>query len=264
MHTPAWRPLSAIPLIVVYLVTVLCVAVADTDTADAWKTKTNEWLKLEQRLAADSRDWLSEKETLEASRTVLEHEQAKLKERLESNELAGALFRKRRMELEAELATQKEAKGQLNEGLDEIEARLGQLYTLWPPPLQERISPLVARLRAGTEDNPVTVSERTQTVISILSAIDQFNNTVTLTHHLRPNEGGGEVDVQVLYWGLAMGYGVDAARNRAWTLNPSDDGWVWSELAGAGPRVRELLEIYERTRSPALVQLPARLQEVNP
>ena len=234
---------------------------ADKAGAEVWKVKTDQWIELEQRIATEQNDWLADKEVMEASRTVLQREQVALKSRLEANELAQSLFHQRLKSLEQELATQNEARALLTRGLEKEEARIRMILDRLPEPLRERLAPLQLRLGPGPDDQPVSVSERVQTVISMLSAIDQFNGTVTLTHHLRTNEVGVEKDVEVLYWGLAMGYAVDRTGQQGWLSLPSPDGWNWQEAHDAAPRIRELIEIHKRKRSPGLVSLPAILQE---
>jgi hypothetical protein len=236
-------------------------SVALGEVADDWKAKTDQWIQLEQRIATEQNDWLADKEVMEASRAVLQREQLTLRTRLEANELAQSLFRKRLELLEGELVTQQEAKSLVLSGLEVEEERIRGIRSSLPELLRERLAPLLLRLGAGPIDQPVRVSERAQIVISILSAIDQFNGTATLTHHLRTDEQGVERDVEVLYWGLAMGYAVDQTAQQAWLLIPDTAGWNWKAAPEAASGIRELIEIHKRKRSPGLVSLPAVLRE---
>lgn len=229
--------------------------------AEVWKAKADQWIELEQRIASEQSDWLADKEVMEASRTVLQREQAALKARLEANEMAQSLFHRRLQSLEQELAAQAEGRNLLIAGLEREEARIREIHDHLPEPLRERLAPLLLRMGAGPADQLVSVSERVQTVISILSAVDQFSGTVTLTHHLRRDEAGVERDVEVLYWGLAMGYAVNQTAEQAWLLLPSSEGWTWQAAHAVAPGIRDLIEIHKRKRSPGLVSLPATLRE---
>jgi hypothetical protein len=63
-----------------------------------------------------------------------------------------------------------------------------------------------------------------------------------------------------LYWGLAIGYAVDAANGRAWVIQPSPSGWDWQQRDDIYPEVLELIQSYEtETETPRLIEVPATL-----
>ena len=55
-----------------------------------------------------------------------------------------------------------------------------------------------------------------------------------------------------------MAYYVDDSGNYAGIGVPSAEGWDWPEVAGAGPQIKQLINIYEGLE-PAFVPVPARI-----
>lgn len=254
---------------------VLCIALvgpvvaADStpsSSADEWKQRAERWLELERRTADEGNAWRAEREALETSRELMKTENERLQKRLDANALARDLFLKRLNTLQADLSEQETASTDLRAGLAAVEMRLRGVRERLPVPLREQVDDLFRRLNRGdeTEGGAVTLSERAQTLVSIMTLMDQFNSRVTLTHHLYRDDDGGELDVQVLYWGLAMGLAVDVNGTRAWMLTPTDTGWSWQDHSDSAAAVRQLVDIHSREVRPALVSVPVALPEVQP
>lgn len=221
---------------------------------DELKRQADRWLELEQRTADERNAWRAQKELLETSIEVLKEEQQHLQSQVEANELASALFLERVEKARTELAAQQAAHTALEAGCVKLEQRLRTLWPRLPEPLQERIRPQLDRL-AGN-GTPPTLSERAQAVVAALTAVDQFNQALTLTHHLRTNGAGEKTDVKVLYWGLAMAYGIDARGEHAWVIRPGPEGWEWTDATPHAREIRTLIEVQEKQRNAELVLLP--------
>lgn len=232
---------------------------AESEDLDGLKSQADRWIELELRTAAEKNQWRSAKEVLEDSRTVLQKEKAALEAKLEANELATRLFRTRYETAEAELAEHEAAQTLLRSRGDAVEARLRNVLPRLPEPLRDMIDPQLSKLENRDGENAISVSQATQTLVSVLSTIDRFNNTLTLTHQLRANAAGETVDVRVLYWGLAVAYAVDARGENAWMLVPGADGWDWHDQNANAAEITALMAIYEKQQNPRLVVLPASL-----
>ncbi len=221
------------------------------------KAQADRWVELEKKTADERAEWRTQKEVLAASVGVLEKERAALRARLEANELAAGLFNTKVDNARAELAAHETAHAALARGCAALEDRLRTLLVRLPEPLQDKVRPLL-EAPAPADGGEIAVSERARKLAAALTAIDQFNNSLTLTHHLRKDEAGGDVfDVKVLYWGLATGYGIDARGTRAWVLTPGASGWQWREEPVRVKEIGTLLAVYEKRHTPELVVLPA-------
>lgn len=259
-HSPYWRTICALPVGLLALAVLLpTLFSAESDDLDGLKSQADRWIELELRIAREKDQWRSEKEVLEDSRDVLQKEQIALQAKLEANELATRLFRTRFESAEAELAEHEEAQELLRARGDALEARLRSVLPRLPEPLRESIDPQLSKLENRDGEDAISVSQATQTLVSVLSTIDRFNNTLTLTHQLRADATGETIDVKVLYWGLALAYAVDARGEDAWLLVPGADGWEWRDQKANAAEITALMAIYEKQQNPRLVALPASL-----
>lgn len=244
-------------LFVLGAVASLPLGAAEAGAVDETKQQADRWIELEMRIANERNEWRTQKQILETSREVLQREQTSLQSKLEANELATSLFRTRFEAAEAELAQHETAHETLNARCAELQERLGQLRPHLPQPLLDKIDPMWTKLENHNAEDPISVSERIQNIVGILSAIDQFNNNLTLTHELRENAAGEKLDIKVLYWGLAVAYAVDARREGAWVVVPTDSGWEWRDQRANAAEIAALIAIYEKQQSPGLITLPA-------
>ncbi|MGH8019153.1 MAG: DUF3450 family protein [Opitutaceae bacterium] len=233
---------------------------AEDEAASDLKAQADRWIDLEKRIADERNEWRTDKEILQTSVEVLKTEQSALQTKLEANELATSLFKTRLEQTEAQMAEHQAAHAALRTGTAELERRIQVLATRLPPPLTEKVGAMVEKLKASAEESVLSPAERTQTIVSILSSIDLFNNTLTLTHELRQRPTGETIDVKVLYWGLAMAYAVDASASQAWLVTPGADGWTWHDQSGNASRIKFLIDTYEKQRSPELVDLPVNMK----
>jgi hypothetical protein len=232
---------------------------AEGDDLINLKNQADRWIELEQRTAAEQNQWRSEKEVLETSREVLQKEQAALQTNLEAAELATGLFRTRFETAEAALAQHEAAHDLLRTRGEAIESRLRAILPRLPEPLRKTLNPLLLKLENRNEEDPISIAQKTQTLVAILSSIDRFNNSLTLTHQLRTNAAGETLDVKVLYWGLAVAYAVDARGEGAWMLVPGAEGWEWQDQQANASEIAALVAVYEKQQNPRLVALPAAL-----
>jgi len=223
------------------------------------ESRADQWIDLQIKASRERSEWNSERVLLESSIHSLEAEKELLHEEVAANKLAVDLYSKNRDKLKEALTEKEEALATLKNRLEEFETRLVALLPSFPEPLSKDIRPLIGKLGSEIDGRAVSIATRTQSLVTILSSIDQFNNSLTVTHQIRKGADGGEFDTRVMYWGLAFGYAVDSSGERAWRLSPSVDGWDWAENPEIAPDLIDLLEIYERNQEPKLVTLPVSL-----
>ncbi len=235
-------------------------AQSNGDVFDEIGEDTDRWIELQSKVAKENALWKSEKEVLANSIRVLESEKEALEKSLESNKLASSLYSNNETLVSGRIESQLEALDVVEKELIFYEENVKALVAKLPAPIKKDVEPLVLKLAAEVDDQPASVASRMQSLISILTMIDHFNNSLTLTHEIRRNEEGGSFDTRVLYWGLSMGFAADATASRAWLLSPGDDGWVWSDAHDKADAVMSLIDIYENDRKPGLVTLPSILR----
>ncbi len=226
---------------------------------DAIESDAEKWIELQTRIAEENAKWKAEKELLESSILVLTTEQNSLKESLESNKIASDLYQKNRDRVTSRLEMNGAALGAMIDKMNEYEEKIASIYARLPEPLKKDVASLMKKIPAEIDYEPLSVAARIQSLISVLTSIDQFNNALNLTHQIRENSDGKSINVRVLYWGLSVGYAVDGRGEQAWILRPGESGWTWSAANEMAPDVVDLMNVYEKRESPRLISLPANL-----
>lgn len=232
--------------------------IASADDLENTRNVLDQWVETNQLISKEQSDWKLEQSILKDTETLLSNELERLNNAIK--------------ELEDTATAATEDRAKLTEQKDELEAgsavvlsQIGALETQMkaivktlPEPLVEKLKPLIRRLPDNPEDTKLTMGERVQNIVGILSQTDKFNTTLTITSESREISEGKIVQVTTIYWGLAMAYYVDDSGSYAGIGVPSAEGWDWPEVAGAGPQIKKLIDIYEGLE-PEFVAVPARI-----
>lgn len=228
----------------------------DAGRISAIESDTDRWIELQSQIAKSKNDWKNERLLLGSSIEILEAEQATLIESIASNEQASGVYVANRDRIKRRVVEQRDSLAGLKEPLRALESELKVLLPRLPSPLRQEVQSHLAKVDAES----ASVASRAQSLVSSLTAIDRFSNSLTIKRVVRPGPDGGEVSVRVLYWGLAVAYGVDVANGRAWMIRPGGSGWEWQPRDEIFAEVLELVESYEnRSDDPRLIALPASL-----
>lgn len=231
------------------------------DPIKAIEEQTDRWIELETRIARERNQWKTDRQLLKNSIDLLHTENRALQSMLESNQSASKVLLRNLDSLQSTIEENEAGLAALQEPLDRFEARLNSLAPQLPDPLRAEVTSLLAKVKPAPDKPKVTPSTRVQTLVSVLAAIDKFNNSLTVANSTRPDPNGGEVSVRVLYWGLAAGFALDRANQRAWTVSPTEEGWTWSEANQAYLQIADLFQLYESdVQDPRLVLLPMNLK----
>ncbi len=229
-------------------------------SVEAARATLREWVETRRLLSKEQADWQLEKSILAETRTLLENELERLAAALENVASATSTADEERASLTAEAEEYSASAIVIAEHVAKLEARVRTVLPTLPPPLLERIRPLTRRLPADPATTRLSLGERVQNIVGILSQAEKFNGTVTLTSETRVVEEGKEVEVRTLYWGLAMACYVDTSGRYAGFGHPGAEGWEWPRVEGAGRQIQDLLAVYEGTAEVRFVEIPARLR----
>lgn len=235
-------------------------ALHGADKISNTRSVLEEWVETRQIISKEKADWQMEQSYLTDTVTLLTGELERLNTSLdELKESATAADEDR--------ATFNQEKETLTAAASVVEANIGQLETQMkaivktlPEPLTETIKPLIRRLPDDPEKTKLSLGERVQNIVGILSQADKFNTTLKETSESRKIEDGKIVEVRTLYWGLAAAYYVDASGEYAGVGYPTPEGWEWPRLEGAGPKIKQLIETYEGSGDIEFVDAPASIK----
>lgn len=218
------------------------------------------WVETQQIISEEKANWKTEKAIYKDTITLLENESNRLEEAIKELEDSATAADEERAKLTEE-------RDRLNAGSDVVlnnigglEKKMSSVITLMPKPLTNRIQPLIRRLPDDPTDTKLSLGERVQNVVGILSQADKFNSTMTLTSETQEMDNGKLVQVNTLYWGTAIAYFVDDSGDYGGYGIPAGDGWEWTEVDDAGPAIRELLSVYDGSSDTIkFVQVPAQI-----
>ena len=237
-----------------------CTATAATAIDDA-REQLDQWVETRQLISKERADWSVEREILEETRVLLKNEITRLTDALTELEEQSTVADEDRAKLSEEKERLSEGTTVVESNLVALETRLKAIVARFPEPLVDKIKPVLRRLPDDPEDTTMTIGERVQNIVVILSQADQFNNTINRVSSIETMDDGKEVQVDTLYWGLAMAYFVDASGSHAGIRTPGPGGWTSTVVPGAGPQIKQLVDVYEGVGEIQFVDVPAKIQQ---
>ena len=137
-----------------------------------------------------------------------------------------------------------------------MSTRLLQLRPSLPPRLSTALEMSYRSLAAPS----LTVSERMQLNVTVLTRCAQFNRAITSEKEVVDVGGGGSPELlEVVYWGLSHGYALNRTAGLAWLGFPGPQGWKWEPHPDAAGAVAKLIAIHDDKADPDFVTVPARV-----
>lgn len=234
--------------------------VGQANTIQDTRAALDQWAETQRILSETKNNWEFEKSILQDSEAFLSSESARLDDILKNLDERKTAADEERSTLANEKEVLSAASAVVNKKIGLLETKVKAVVKTFPEPLVDRIKPLIRRLPDDPNQTKLTLGERVQNIVGILSQADKFNGSITHTSESREIEGSGTIEVRTIYWGLAGAYFVDAAGVYAGVGFPEEDGWTWSPVEGAGPAIKRLLDVYEGTGEIQFVEVPARIQ----
>lgn len=232
---------------------------AQTEVDDT-KNTLQEWVETRQIISKDKADWKVEQSILGDTVELLSNELKRLETELEEVEATATTADEERAKLTKQKKKLKEASSVVEATIGKLETKMKAIIKTLPEPLVEKIKPLIRRLPEDSDDTSLSLGERVQNIVGILSQADKFNTTITQTSESREISDGKTVEVRTLYWGLASAYYVDASGAYAGIGYPTAEGWEWPRIDDAGEAIKRLIDVYEGSEEIQFIQVPGRIK----
>jgi hypothetical protein len=215
------------------------------------------WVETERLISEENQAWRENEIAMQDILTALGKEEKILSEKIEDTKRLSVQADKERAQLLKERSSYQEASTALSKKIEGYERQISNLIVNLPPLLQQELAPLSQKL---TDSEDLSLSVRARTVISMINQIETFDNSITLVKDVRATEQGNEIEVDVLYLGLAQAFYVDGGKMLAgWGENTSE-GWQWQENNDLAPAIRRAIDVYDGRMAPELVMLPLQVQ----
>ena len=185
--------------------------------------------------------WVETKKLISEETQKAKEQKVLLKERIKLMESQVANVRENIDETKKEIATAEEKGGSLDSENNRLKGAVDFLHshvaglekstlTLLgksPAPLQEKVAFLSQQIPTDPNKTSLSLSIRYQNLIGVLSAINNFNNEITLTTEVREWKDKKSVEVKVIYFGLGQAYFCNKDGSIGGIGYPSGDDWIW-------------------------------------
>lgn len=228
----------------------VCAPVAAQDTPTNLGLLIEQWTGLERQKDQLRNRWRTQQPVLEQRLTLLGREQDELKRLIEQNESTLDEVERKRQELLEQQTKMEREQDIVQRQLREIVAGIRNVYTQLPPPMSQAWQEDIDKL----DSERLTVSERLQTAVEMLSALADFDSKLTLNEAPVRLDDGSEYFVRQVYLGLSRGWYVGLDGQRAAYGYSTLDGWRWQPVDTADD-VASIIGILERREPAALVSM---------
>jgi len=219
-----------------------------------------EWVQTERLISKEAADWEAEKASMENLLAVYQQEIETLTQIIADAEQDTSAAETRRAELLEQDEEVKKVESQAISALVEAESRIKQLQPVLPPPLKQELTPLFSSLPEDSASTKLSIGQRIQPVVAILTQVQKFNQVVTLVEDFREFEAGRTVQTETVYFGLGAAFYVDQANEHAGVGIPGAEGWEWKEDLSLISSVRNFVDIYRGTQQARYIELPVTIQ----
>lgn len=221
----------------------------------------DQWVEVEKTVSKEKYDWEVEKQGLLDVIKVYQQELEMLDEKIEEAEEFTSAADSKKSGLLEEQDSLKAIEAKLEAVVTEQEAMLQKIIARMPTPLREEIAPLTRRIPQDPANTTLSVSQRLQSIVGILTQVDKFNTTVEVAPEQREFEGN-LVQVTAIYFGLGAAYYADKSGAHAGYGQASEEGWEWVPDATIAEKVLSLIEMYEgNTTEIEFVPMPVNLNK---
>jgi hypothetical protein len=229
------------------------VSLAETSVGDV-QAAAVEWAQVRSDTVKLEKDWSFGKPFLEGTLDVRRTQMAKLESELAEARALAAKNKEDQTFARQRAQTAHAFLDAAETSLKETVVALRALRERMPPRLSDALTLSYKTL----EDPGRPLAERWQAATVILNRSFQFDHSVVKSEELLSGDDKEPRLVETIYWGLAQGYALDRAGNRAWCANQQNGTWKWTDYDDPGA-VALLLSIYSEKTDPQFVPLEARM-----
>jgi hypothetical protein len=201
-----------------------------------------------RKIQEEENAWTRDKEVLQGYREGLEKEIEDLKEEIERAKTRKDGGDKQSLDKLTERDLYAKAQDELVRQLRVLEEGLAARLPMFPPPLREQakvalaIETLQGGLQLPPEKQSQDVSKRLYNATELLAEVEKFQQQVHVHTELRKDPQGREFKMQMVYFGLAMAYGVNEDGSFAVTGRPGTAGWEFQERKELAAGIQELVK----------------------
>lgn len=226
------------------------------------RSSVRQWVETMRKIQIEENDWNRDREVLENYKEGLETEIKTLKD-----QIASAKTRKEGGDQQSlDKVNAKErfvaAENELVQQVQQMEERMIEKIPLLPEPLRtapkinQSIESLQRNLSQSTEAPIDAVSKRLANITELLAEVEKFQQGVHVFPELKKDSNGNEFNMQVVYFGMALAYGVNEDASFAIAGRSGPEGWKFQERNDLAPQILKLVGTATGDKDVSFTNLP--------
>jgi hypothetical protein len=251
-----------IPIFMLLLALPLSAQEAAPVPAEELRASVREWVETMRKIQEEETSWTRDKEVLQGYREGLEKEIEDLKEEIGRAKTRRDGGDKQSLDKLTERDSYATAQDELARQLRVLEEGLAARLPLLPAPLREqaKVALAIETLQGGLSLPPdkqsQDLSKRLFNATELLAEVEKFQQQAHVHTEVRKDPQGREFKMQMVYFGLAMAYGVNEDGSFAVTGRPGADGWNFQERVDLAPKIQELVKSAGDEKNASFTKLP--------
>lgn len=225
----------------------------------------SKYYETQKLLAKEESDWKTGREILDSRLSLLQAQLKELTEKTAEQQKTITVNDTEREKLDAQNRDLLASQDMQVEAIGKLEARVHRLWPLLPGALQEKIRGQYERLpKAGTKVSEIQAAagERFVNVLIVINEVNKFHSDVAVLNERRRLADGRELEVRVIYFGLAAAYfaGSGDTAQVGGMLVPGPQGWQAVEDPRIAPLVDRVIAMQKGDQVAGFVSLPVKIR----
>jgi hypothetical protein len=234
-------------------------------TEDPVRDSLRLWVETMKNRQLQQDEWKRDQEVLQNYKDGLTRELEDLKKIIVETKERNQAADKGALDLTAKINAYQEAQKMLGDAVRVLEnAALTQAKRL-PISLANdtRIKQFLAEISKDVQLTGEKLNEglpkRINNILAFLGETEKWQQTIHIKEEVHALKDGREMNLKVMYLGLAVGYGISAEGNIAIVGTPGAEGWTYEEKPELFTAISEAIASTTGDRDPSFTTLPVRL-----
>ena len=246
-----------------------CLAQTEEDASptEQLKDSVREWIETMREIQQEEDSWSRDQEVLEDQKAALEIEIKDLAKRVEEAKEVKAEADRESLEQEEERETLIEAKELMSREVAELEKKLIEQFPAFPKWLSEEDAKVKGMMQKAREyvvmeedDAAKALNARLSNVLNLLTEAEKWQQLVHLRKEMHEGESGKNINMDVVYFGLAAAYAADEEGEFAAVGRPGPEGWVFEKRDDLAAEIAELVRVIKGDAEAKFSNLPIELK----
>ena len=226
------------------------------------RTSVREWVETMRKIQQEENDWSRDQEVLQNYKEGLKSEITLLKEQIASARTRKEGGDQQSLNKVSERDRHAAAEDELKRQVRVMEEDVAAKFLLIPEPLRKNpkitqgIEAIQRNLLLPADSQTDEISKRLVTITELMAEVEKFQQGVHVFPELHKDSKGHEFNMQVVYFGLALAYGVNDDGSFALAGRSGANGWKFLERNDLAPQILKLVITATSEKDISFTHLP--------